>query len=65
MKVRFPYYMHDDCMTSEVVENIEYELPDDIDIELVASKVKDFCYEVKLTMEFDTNTNELTIVGVE
>jgi hypothetical protein len=57
--------MHDDCMTSEVVENIEYELPDDIDVELVASKVKDFCYEVKLTMEFDTNTNELTIVGVE
>lgn len=64
-KTRFTYHLHDECMLVEVMENISEKLPEDIDLELVAGKVKDFCYEVGVQFEWDSDTNQLTVVGVE
>lgn len=65
MTSRFTYYLHDESMHCEVMENICEKLPEGTDVELVANKVKDFCYEVGIQFEWDSETNKLTVVGVE
>lgn len=64
-KIKFKYYLHDDGMLTEVMENLSDHLPEDVDLELVATKVKDFCYEVGIVFEWDTDTNQLNVLGVE
>lgn len=63
MKIRFNYFVHDDPMISEIMENLSDKFPEEVDLIQVANRIKDFCYEVCLVFEWDTETNKLELIN--
>ena len=64
MKKPFKYYLHDDSNSWERAEFMGRQLGMELTETQVEKLGRPF-YEVTLLCEFDTETSEVTIVGVE